>query len=203
MSSRTSAPSTSRRAGPLMEFVHRSRRGAELFLLVLSLAVGIGAYAAVGLGAQGKVPPDILTYGGILTVLVLAAHVTVRIKAAYADPILLPIVSALNGLGLAMIHRIDLGLKARHPDQHEFAPSQLMWMTLGVAGFIVVLVAIRDHRRLQAFTYTAGFSALVLLLLPLLPGIGKSVNGARIWIGVGGFSFQPGEIAKLLLVIAF
>ncbi|MFL6160557.1 MAG: FtsW/RodA/SpoVE family cell cycle protein [Marmoricola sp.] len=203
MSSRTSAPSTGRRAGPLMEFVHRSRRGAELFLLVLSLAVGIGAYAAVGLGAQGKVPPDILTYGGILTVLVLAAHVTVRIKAAYADPILLPIVSALNGLGLAMIHRIDLGLKARHPDQHEFAPSQLMWMTLGVAGFIVVLVAIRDHRRLQAFTYTAGFSALVLLLLPLLPGIGKSVNGARIWIGVGGFSFQPGEIAKLLLVIAF
>ena len=186
-----------------MEFVHRSRRGAELFLLLLSLAVGIGAYAAVGLGAQGKVPADIYTYGGILTALVFAAHITIRLRAAYADPILLPIVSALNGLGLAMIHRIDVGRRAVDPGKHEFAPSQLVWMTLGVALFILVLVAIRDHRRLQAFTYTAGFSALVLLLLPLLPGIGKTVNGARIWIGVGGFSFQPGEIAKVLLVIAF
>ena len=202
--SAVSAPGqAARRPGPLMEFVHRSRRGAELFLLLLSLAVGIGAYAAVGLGAQGKVPADIYTYGGLLTVLVLAAHVTVRIKAAYADPILLPVVSALNGLGLAMIHRIDLGRRALDPTKHEFAPSQLMWMTLGVLLFITVLVAIRDHRRLQAFTYTAGFSALVLLLLPLLPGVGKTVNGARIWIGVAGFSFQPGEIAKLLLVVAF
>ena len=186
-----------------MEFVHRRRRGAELFLLLLSLVVGIGAYAAVGLGAQGKVPADIYTYGGILTALVVAAHVTIRMKAAYADPILLPIVSALNGLGLAMIHRIDLGRTAVNPDRHEFAPSQLVWMTLGVGLFITVLLVIRDHRRLQAFTYTAGFGALVLLLLPLLPGIGKTVNGARIWIGVAGFSFQPGEIAKVLLVVAF
>jgi len=192
-----------RTAGPLMQFVHRRRRGAELFLLVLSLVVGIGAYAAVGLGAQGKVPADIYTYGGILTVLVVAAHVTIRIKAAYADPILLPIVSALNGLGLAMIHRIDLGRRARDSSLHEFAPSQLVWMTLGVGLFITILLVLRDHRRLQAFTYTAGFGALLLLLLPLLPGIGKTVNGARIWIGVAGFSFQPGEIAKVLLVIAF
>ncbi|MCW2785954.1 MAG: FtsW/RodA/SpoVE family cell cycle protein [Marmoricola sp.] len=185
-----------------MELVHRRRRGAELFLLLLSLVVGIGAYAAVGIGVDGKVPADIITYGGSLSALVIAAHVTVRLKAAYADPVLLPIVSALNGLGLAMIHRIDLA-PTGHPAHSKFAAAQLVWMMLGVLGFITVLVVIRDHRRLQAFTYTFGLAAVVLLLLPLLPGVGKTINGARIWIHVGALSFQPGEVAKVLLVIAF
>src|SRR6476660_4637543 len=94
--------------GTLMGFVHRRRRGAELFLLILALFVGIGAYAAVGLGVDGHVPADILGYGGWLAALVIAAHVTIRFVAPYADPVLLPIVAALNGLGLAVIHRIDL-----------------------------------------------------------------------------------------------
>ena len=88
--------------GTLMGFVHRRRRGAELFLLILALAVGIGAYAAVGLGVEGAVPADILGYGGWLTGLIVAAHITVRIVAPYADPVLLPLVAALNGLGLAV-----------------------------------------------------------------------------------------------------
>ena len=66
-----------------------------------------------------------------------------------------------------------------------------------------MIIGLRDHRRLQAFTYTAGLAAIVLLLLPLLPGIGRNINGARIWIHLGPMSFQPGEIAKVLLVIAF
>lgn len=184
-------------ASALQQLVHRRRRGAELFLLVLSLAVGIGAYAAVGLGAQGRVPADIYTYGGWLVVLVLAAHVVVRRFAPYADPILLPIVSALNGLGLAEIHRINLAQSSAPPSQ-----KQLFWMTFGVLLFIGVLVWLRDHRRLQAFTYTSGFVAIILLLLPLLPGLGASVYGARIWIHLGPLSFQPGEVAKVLLVIA-
>ena len=97
-------------SGMIMEFVHRRRRGAELFLLVLALAVGVGAYAAVGLGVEGEVPTDLLTYGGWLAGLVVVAHVVVRFVAPYADPVLLPVVAALNGLGLAIIHRLDLSL---------------------------------------------------------------------------------------------
>ena len=123
--------------------------------------------------------------------------------APYADPVLLPLVAALNGLGLAVIHRLDLTYEALGRDNHTFARQQLIWMTLGVVLFIAVLVLLRDHRILQRFTYTAGLLGIVLLLLPFLPFIGGEKNGAYIWIYVAGFSFQPGEVAKVLLVIAF
>jgi cell division protein FtsW (lipid II flippase) len=188
--------------GALMGFVHRRRRGAELFLLVLALAVGLGAYAAVGIGVEGEVPADIIGYGGWLAALIIVAHVTVRLVAPYADPVLLPVVAALNGLGLAIIHRLDLAKEAAgRPD--GFAQQQLIWMTLGVGLFVATLVLLRDHRVLQRFTYTSGLAAIVLLLLPIVPGLGKEINGARIWIHVGPVGFQPGEVAKVLLVIAF
>ena len=189
--------------GALMGFVHRRRRGAELFLLVLALAVGIGAYAAVGLGVEGEVPTDLIGYGGWLAGLVIAAHVVVRLTAPYADPVLLPVVAALNGLGLAVIHRLDLAYEEAGRSNHDFAHQQLVWMTLGVVLFLGTLLLLRDHRVLQRVTYTLGLTAIGLLLLPLVPGIGKTINGARIWIGVGPFSFQPGEVAKVLLVVAF
>ena len=183
--------------GSIMGFVHRRRRGAELFLLVIALAVGIGAYAAVGLGVEGTVPADIIGYGGTLAALVVAAHITVRFTAPYADPVLLPVVAALNGLGLAIIRRLDLVADT------SFAGRQLIWMTVGVLLFVATLVFLRDHRVLQRFTYTLGLVAILLLLLPLVPGLGATINGARIWIQLLGFSFQPGEVAKVLLVIAF
>jgi len=183
--------------GAFLGFVHRRRRGAELFLLVLALAVGLGAYAAVGLGVEGTIPADIVGYSGWLAVLVITAHVVIRFTAPYADPVLLPVVAALNGLGLAVIHRLDLA------DDTTFARQQLIWMTLGVALFVGTLVFLRDHRVLQRLTYTLGLTAILLLLLPLVPGLGTSVNGAQIWIRLAGFSFQPGEVAKVLLVIAF
>jgi cell division protein FtsW (lipid II flippase) len=189
--------------GALMGFVHRRRRGAELFLLVLALAVGVGAYAAVGLGVQGEVPAGIVGYGGWLAALIVAAHIVVRIVAPYADPVLLPVVAALNGLGLAVIHRLDLAYEAIGRPNHTFAQQQLTWMSLGLVLFIATLIVLRDHRVLQRFTYTSGFAAILLLLLPLVPGLGTTVNGARIWISLGPFSFQPGEVAKVLLVVAF
>ena len=181
----------------LPAFSFRSRRGAELLLLLLALAVGIGAYAAVGVGVEGHVPADILGYGGWLVGLVLLAHIAVRFVAPYADPVLLPIVAALNGLGLAVIHRLDLTRET------GFAAKQLFWMSLGVALFVATLVLLRDHRTLQRFTYTCGLAAVGLLLLPMVPGLGKDVYGAKIWIQLGPMSFQPGEVAKVLLVISF
>lgn len=181
----------------LMGFVHRRRRGAELFLLVLALLVGIGGYAAVGLGVDGEVPTNLIGYGGWLTLLVVAAHVAVRKVAPYADPVLLPVVAALNGLGLAIIHRLDLAKDT------GLASQQLTWMTLGVALFIATLIVLPDHRLLARFTYTSGLTAIALLILPMLPVLGTEINGARIWISVGPFSFQPGEVAKVLLVITF
>jgi len=178
-------------------FVHRRRRGAELFLLVLALVVGIGAYAAVGIGVEGEVPADIVGYGGWLAALVVACHVVVRISAPYADPVLLPVVAALNGLGLAVLHRLDLAKDT------AFARNQLVWMTIGVALFIATLVLLRDHRVLQRFSYTSGLAAIVLLLLPMFPFIGVEKNGARIWVNLGPVGMQPGEVAKVLLVVAF
>jgi cell division protein FtsW (lipid II flippase) len=193
--------STSRAAQ--RSFTHRRRRGAELFLLVVALVVGIGAYAAVGLGAEGTVPADIVAYGGWLALLSVGCHIVVRYFAPYADPVMLPVVTALNGLGLAIIHRIDLADQADNPDAHTFARPQLIWMTIGVALFVAVLVLLRDHRVLQRFTYTTGLAALALLIMPLVPGLGTQINGSRIWIHLGPMSFQPGELAKVCLVIFF
>ncbi len=189
-------------SGALMGFVHRRRRGAELFLLVLALAVGVGAYVAVGLGVDGEVPADVIGYGGWLAALIVACHVVVRLTAPYADPVLLPVVAALNGLGLAVIHRLDLAYEVAGR-KDDFAQQQLIWMTLGVALFIGTLVFLQDHRVVQRFTYTLGLAAILLLLLPMVPGLGTTINGARIWIRLGPFSFQPGEVAKVLLVVAF
>ncbi len=178
-------------------FVPRKRRGAELFLLMLAVVIGVCAYALVGLGRDGSVPTDIFEYGGGLVALAVVCHVVVRLMAPYADPVILPAVVALNGLGLAMIRRIDLASNT------DFASQQLIWGAVSIAGFVTTLVVVRDHRRLQSFTYTMGFIGVVLLLLPLVPGLGVNINGARIWVRFGGLSFQPGEIAKLCLAIFF
>ncbi len=204
MSAATTTPPSPPTAGP----ARSARRGTELGLLVLALVISVGAYAAVGLGAQGALPPGTLRYGLGLAGLALAAHVVVSLRAPYADPILLPAITLLNGIGLALIHRLDVAYAVRAaeagraaPDPH--APEQLTWTLIGVGLFVAVLLVVRDHRRLQRWTYTAGLVGIGLLLLPLLPGLGVEVNGARIWIRAFGLSFQPGEAAKIVLIVAF
>ena len=124
-----------------------------------------------------------------------------RWRASYADPLLLPIVTLLNGLGLVMIHRLDI---AKGNDIAEgLALKQLTWSALAVAIAAGVLVALRDHRALRRYTFTAAAVGFGLLILPLVPGLGRQVYGSRIWIGLGPFSFQPGEIAKIALAVFF
>ena len=168
-------------------------------MLVFAVLVALAAYADVGLARSQKVPPDILTYGLGLGALVLVAHVAVRRFASYADPLLLPCAALLNGVGLVLIHRLDLvAPKAENSD----ATLQLAWSAIGVVAFIVVLIVVRDHRRLQRYTYTSMLVGVLLLAIPsILPARFSEVNGARNWIRFAGFSIQPGEFAKILLVI--
>jgi cell division protein FtsW (lipid II flippase) len=184
-------------------WIPRKRRGAEFFLTILAVVIGIGSYCAVGLGAKGRVPTGALILAAGLIGLAVAAHFVIRRVAPYADPVLLPLVLCLNGLGLAMIYRLDLGRTQIDPDRQLFAPTQLLWTVVGLIAFATVLIVVRDHRRLQSVTYTFGFAALALLVLPLMPIIGSAHYGARIWINLGPFSFQPGEAAKICLAIFF
>ncbi|MEV5877522.1 FtsW/RodA/SpoVE family cell cycle protein [Streptomyces sp. NPDC052101] len=171
------------------------RRGIELALIVLAVLLSVSGYCAVGLARTGTVPPGAAGYGAGLGVLALFAHVAVRIRAPYADPLFLPIAVLLNGLGLVLIYRLDL-----ETPNDQAAPAQLVWSTLGVALFIAVVLVVRDHRALQRYSYVWVASALGLLALPILF---PAVNGARIWLRVAGFSIQPGEFAKVLLAVFF
>lgn len=177
--------------------VPRRGRGTELILLVFAVGIATFAYINVDLGALGEVPANALAYLGGFFAVAGIAHIIIRIRAPYADPVILPIVVTLCGLGLAMIHRLDLA------DDTSRATIQLTWMVIGVALFIAVLFLVRDHRVLARYPYLAGLTGLVLLMLPLLPVIGHDVRGAQIWIRIGSMTFQPGEAAKIILIIAF
>jgi cell division protein FtsW (lipid II flippase) len=186
----------------------RNPRNTELGLLVFSLLIAMGAYASVGLAHDDRLPAGMVGYGAGLGVLFLAAHLALRRFAPDADPVILPAVTFINGLGLAIIHRLDLAAADRATrlgidDPSPAAPPQLTWTAVGVILFVIVLVVVRDHRILQRFTYTAMAAGLGLLLLPLVPGLGATINGAHIWIRLAGFSFQPGELAKILLLVFF
>lgn len=180
----------------------RPGRGAELGLLFLALALGIGAYAIVGLQLTGELPGRFYVYSGGMIVLAGAAHVLLRIKAPYADPVILPVAVALNGIGLAMIFRLDLGSQVTGGSQ-DLAPRQLQWTALGILCAFLVIWFLRDHRTLRRYTYTAMIAGIVLVALPLVPGLGTRINGAQIWIQVGGFSLQPAEFAKIAFAIFF
>lgn len=176
----------------------RRRLWAELRYLALALLVVLVAYALVGIAQTGAVPPGLAGYGGAMAALGLTASLTVRRLAPGADPVLLPLAWLLNGLGLVMVQRIAFAQEAS-----DLAPSQTLWSVVGIGAFCITLVVLRDVGTLDRYRYLIGLSAIVLLLLPLVPIIGDEVNGAQLWLRVGGLSFQPGEVAKLALVIFF
>ena len=177
----------------------RKRRGVELVMLILAMGLVTGTFVLTNLNLYGELPEHwwwgVAGYAGIG----LIAHGVIRWRTPYADPLLFPLVYLLNGLGLAMIYRLDQGTR---PVMHS-AELQLVWTAISVGVFIVVLVLLRDHRSLQRFPYLSFLAGLTILMLPLVPGLGRENFGARIWIKIGSYSFQPAELAKIVLAVAF
>ena len=176
-------------------------RNLELFLLLIACCINAAAVVLVQLGALGHIDLTLVYLGAGLSALVIGMHIALRFVAPQADPFLLPIATVLNGIGIAEIYRIDIHFKDAGWD--SAGVKQIVWSAIAIICAILVVVLIRNHRVLQRYTFLFGLAALVLLLLPMLPGIGKEIYGARVWIGIGPFSFQPGEIAKLCLAVFF
>ncbi|MDQ1587957.1 MAG: hypothetical protein QOJ77_1122, partial [Microbacteriaceae bacterium] len=176
-------------------------RNLELALLIFACAINAGAVVLVQLGALGHVDLTLVYLGVGLSALVFGMHIAMRFVAPDADPFILPISTVLNGLGIAEIYRIDIHFNST--GWSSAGVRQIAWSGIAIVCAIVVILALRNHRVLQRYTFVAGFVGLALLLLPMLPVIGLQINGARVWIGIGPFTFQPGEIAKIALTIFF
>jgi cell division protein FtsW (lipid II flippase) len=183
------------RAQPVYEALPAlpARRRTELGLIILVVILTGGLYALAGFGKAGNLPANIGPFLAILFALLVIAHLALRRLAPNADPILLPVAGLLNGIGYVFIARLS---------PHE-ARLQAFWTFMGIAAFVGTLVLVRRARDLERFRYTFALVGIGLLLLPLVPGIGEDINGARLWIHLGSFNFQPGELAKLALAIFF
>ena len=182
-------------------FRRPSGRWEEAVLLVVALALGVGGFVLTTVNRTGSQPAEVAQLAGSLVAAAVVVHLWVRRTAPWADPVLLPVAVLLNGLGLAMIHRLDLSY-ARMEQTHDYATKQAVWTALGVVLFCLALL-VRDHRVLRRWDRWAMWGGLFFLVLPFIPGLGAEVNGARIWIRLGSMSFQPAELTKVLLAVFF
>src|SRR6476469_5591014 len=186
-----------------------TRRGTELSMLAFAAGLVTAALMLVEANQDEKLSLRILWYGMAYLALFDIAHIAVRKLAPYADPLILPCVALLNGIGLVMIYRIDLAkTEAALQSNQEWenaVPKQILWTTIALILFLVVLYVIKDHRTLTRYAYTSGLVGLFLLALPaVLPSVvAPTINGAKIWLRLPGVSIQPGEFAKILLLIFF
>jgi cell division protein FtsW (lipid II flippase) len=182
-----SAPATKRRP-------RQARTG--LAAVIVAIVASVLAYALQGLGLSGERPQNLVVYGVVFGGLSLAGWFAIRRTARSADAVIYPTSVMLGGLGLAMLFRIMTANGAP-----EVAFDQAVWLAIGLGCFVVTLLVIRDVRQLDAYTYTIGLAGLILLLLPIVPGIGTEINGARLWVNLGFMSFQPAEAGRILIVI--
>ena len=162
-----------------------------MFLIVVGVLTAVG-FASVYIARQDVISTGSLTYAGFFFLLFLAAHMVVRYTVPFADPYLLPIAGLLAAVGLTEIYRLD-------PNS---AFKQAVWVVVAVALFAVTLFLLRyDYRQLESYKYIFGLTAIALLVLPILPVFGLTVNGARLWVHFGPLRFQPGELAKVMLIV--
>ncbi|WP_019812474.1 FtsW/RodA/SpoVE family cell cycle protein [Saccharomonospora saliphila] len=185
-----------------------TRRGTELALLAFAAFIVTSAFVLVQANQEQELSWSVVWYGLAYLTIFSIAHLAVRRWAPYADPLILPCVALLNGLGLVMIYRIDLAEAQRAlaagDDAAGNAPRQVLFTVLALALFLALLIVVSDHRTLTRYAYTAGLIGLVALALPaVLPSSLSEVNGAKVWLKLPGFSIQPGEFAKILLMVFF
>jgi cell division protein FtsW (lipid II flippase) len=167
-------------------------RNKELAYLVAVSGLTTVGFASVYIARQALVSWGSLGYAAFFVALYLAAHLIARRTVPNADPYLLPMAGFLTAIGLTEIYRLG-------PDD---AFKQGLWIVVGLALFAVALIGLRrDYRILESYKYLFGLGAIALLYLPRLPGLGTTVNGSRLWVHVGSFQFQPGELAKISLVV--
>jgi len=169
----------------------RPSRSTELGLVILAGVITAGAYALASLGKTASLPVNLGPFLAVVIGLILAAHIAIRVLAPRADQTLLPLAGLLNGFGYVFIARLD---------RHQ-AGLQAVWTMLGVGAFVATLALVRQARDLDRYRYLFGFGGVGLILLPLLPVVGESIGGSRVWVHFGPVNFQPGEFAKIALVI--
>ena len=177
------------------------QRNLELLLLLAALGLSAGALALVELGAVGELDGGMFALVAIPAALVLVLHLVERVVAPEGDPFVVPIATFLTGLGIAMIHRLDIA--EGYAGWSAYGVRQIIWAVIAIVVAIAGLVLVRNHRVLQRYRYIAMFLGILLLLLPVVPVIGETGANADVWVRIGFFSFQPGEIAKILLAVFF
>jgi cell division protein FtsW (lipid II flippase) len=177
-------------------------RNIEALLVLFALGVNAFEIAQIQLSVLDEINGDFFTYWAPVAIAALILHLILRFRARNADSLILPLGVLLNGLGVAMIYRLDLA-KIAEGATDLFAFRQVIWTVVAIAAAAAVVLYIPNHLFLRKYVYIAGAVGLVLLILPVVPFIGRRINGASLWIGIGNFTFQPGELAKIALTIFF
>lgn len=171
-------------------------RRRELTLLLGAALVAAGSAALLQLSQTPDVPLRALTPVLAVAAAGLVAHLAVRALAPHADPTLLPLALLLNGLGVVFVRRVDLATDG------SLAATQTVWSIVSIGAMCALLLIVRELRTLGRYQYTFGLLTILLLLLPLVPGItAGTINGAQLWVRVAGMTFQPGELAKLTMIV--